>query len=744
MVRFYSAWTWGRIVVLGLALVLPIVPLLAGPHSNSQRFLAKATSHLQGSPLRAGSEPGCTGTNDIPGRLSASVVGTTVTLQWLAPFGCTPTTYSVLVGSSPNLSNLANISTGNSSTTFTASGVAAGIYYVRVAAQSGAVRSTPSNEIAVAVGLTCELPGAPLALAATATASTASLEWDRPVGLPTSYLIEAGSAPGLSNLVTLTSIGQATGLSTAAPAGTYYVRVRARNACGTGEPSNEVVVVVTAPTAGSSDWNGSLILTGNQVMVVSAASFTVRGRIELHDASMLIIRDSSFTHAADYAGQFDLWAYDDSKVIIERSTVDSSAYVSWRFFDRSMLQMTHVVNQSALWSGFQQRARGTYAYVTRAYGTGAEGSSLQVHHAGESFIELVFPPGATVDEALPASTGTTAYQFPGAGEIGVRHTLAMTSVPSSKWGITYNPESNITIRQTTGLVVTMNIPSTYSGLMAQFDGLRAGLYRDQVWDTGASRLRLVETTTLPWSPIVAGNNALIITNSELADIANVYDTASVFIADSTLTQVRAHNRVRYTLERSYVSGDVVASDDSVITMTGGGIGGRPVRDPSAQMVLSGVLTHSPEVEFGYITSITARQGEVLSGGASLKASYSGTEHYTSIVRANRALVPLIRGRTYTASFGYRILTTPSQGFELTFASSTAFAQGVYLPSLVINGAPGTTGTGTLTVTLGAYDDYEVGLSIVGTGSILIDDFRIADSVTGVIVNESVETILAAP
>jgi len=54
-------------------------------------------------------------------------------------------------------------------------------------------------------------------------------------------VVEAGSAPGLSNLAVLT-IGDQTIFATTAPPGTYYIRVRSVNALGTSGPSNEIVV----------------------------------------------------------------------------------------------------------------------------------------------------------------------------------------------------------------------------------------------------------------------------------------------------------------------------------------------------------------------------------------------------------------------------------------------------------------------------------------------------------------------
>ena len=56
----------------------------------------------------------------------------------------------------------------------------------------------------------------------------------------------------------------------------------------------------------------------------------------------------------------------------------------------------------------------------------------------------------------------------------------------------------------------------------------------------------------------------------------------------------------------------------------------------------------------------------------------------------------------------------------------------------------TTRTATLTVTLAPYDDYELSLSVVGTGAILVDDLQIVDVATGVSVTQTGETMLVVP
>jgi hypothetical protein len=60
----------------------------------------------------------------------------------------------------------------------------------------------------------------------------------------TSYVLAAGTQPGLSNLVVFDTGSTAQSLGAPAPPGVYYLRAAARNACGIGGASNEVVVVV--------------------------------------------------------------------------------------------------------------------------------------------------------------------------------------------------------------------------------------------------------------------------------------------------------------------------------------------------------------------------------------------------------------------------------------------------------------------------------------------------------------------
>jgi hypothetical protein len=189
-----------------------------------------------------------------PVNLISSVAGSTVALSWAPPAsGAAPTNYIIEAGSFSGGSDLAVLSTNSVATTFVADQVGAGTYYVRVRAQDSDSTSAPSNEVLVVVGNggppQSGVPGAPGHLAVSASGSTASLAWSAPTsgGAATAYLIEAGSAPGRSDLAAFSTGTPATSLSVGnVPAGTYYVRVHGQNAAGTGAASNEMALVVGA------------------------------------------------------------------------------------------------------------------------------------------------------------------------------------------------------------------------------------------------------------------------------------------------------------------------------------------------------------------------------------------------------------------------------------------------------------------------------------------------------------------
>jgi len=193
--------------------------------------------------------------------LSSSVSGTTVTLTWQASGSGDPaTSYVIDAGSSSGLSDIVSFDTGSTATSFAATAVPAGRYFVRVRARNAAGSGLASNEVIVIVGAApcATAPGPPTGLAGNVAGATVTLTWTAPAGTcpTTSYIIEAGASTGLANLASLSTGTPATTFTTASvPNGTYFVRVRAGNAGGASAPSNEIVLTVgtTAPPVSFTD-----------------------------------------------------------------------------------------------------------------------------------------------------------------------------------------------------------------------------------------------------------------------------------------------------------------------------------------------------------------------------------------------------------------------------------------------------------------------------------------------------------
>jgi Matrixin len=183
-----------------------------------------------------------------PRSLTVSSIGATVFLAWSAPAaGGAPGAYVIEAGSAAGLTNLANFSTGGVATSYSSGGVGNGTYYVRIRAQNAAGISAASNEAILVVGTAACVarPTAPGNLSGSTSGSTVRLDWNSSGGNPTSYIVEAGSAPGLINLAN-SDTGSTTPSLTATGVGrgSYYVRVKGKNACGVSAASNEIVVTV--------------------------------------------------------------------------------------------------------------------------------------------------------------------------------------------------------------------------------------------------------------------------------------------------------------------------------------------------------------------------------------------------------------------------------------------------------------------------------------------------------------------
>lgn len=185
-----------------------------------------------------------------PQNLAALVTRNRITFTWGAPAsaGVEPvSSYRIEAGFGPG-QTAAVLPAGNV-TSYTVFAAPDGVFFVRVRAQTAAGLSAASNEIQIATGQAAP-PLAPQALLATVQGTSIALQWTENPNGPVigAYYLLAGSAPGLADIGVLPLPATARTFVAAAPPGTYYVRIAAVNAAGTGAPSNEAVLVAQPST----------------------------------------------------------------------------------------------------------------------------------------------------------------------------------------------------------------------------------------------------------------------------------------------------------------------------------------------------------------------------------------------------------------------------------------------------------------------------------------------------------------
>jgi hypothetical protein len=109
-------------------------------------------------------------------------------------------------------------------------------------------------------------PATPVGLIATVVGTTVTLTWTAAPGCPaTSFVIQAGSAPGASDLASFDTGSNATTFTApGTPPGTYFIRLIARNGFGDSAPTTDVTAVVgggppAPPPAGPADFAGNYV-----------------------------------------------------------------------------------------------------------------------------------------------------------------------------------------------------------------------------------------------------------------------------------------------------------------------------------------------------------------------------------------------------------------------------------------------------------------------------------------------------
>ncbi len=137
----------------------------------------------------------------VPTNLAYSTADDLVTITWTPPATGVTQGYWLYAGYGPGQSNALVTSLGPTPTF--AGRAAIGDYYVRIAGRNSCAIGPQSPDLLVSVRACTALPNPPEALSYTRAGNVVTLRWLNPSSgnQPSRFIISAGNAPGLANLL---------------------------------------------------------------------------------------------------------------------------------------------------------------------------------------------------------------------------------------------------------------------------------------------------------------------------------------------------------------------------------------------------------------------------------------------------------------------------------------------------------------------------------------------------------------
>jgi len=313
-----------------------------------------------------------------------------------------------------------------------------------------------------------------------------------------------------------------------------------------------------------------IVLSGNDVLEISDTYYKHRGAVTLSGDSKLIITNSVFEHVKDFAFEHELKVTDNAEVIVTNSGISTTCNGSfnWAFFDNSKLTvngMNPALTKCNTWNFMSGTSSINVTDWETFSGTVCDQTSVSIQDSHRMEVELCMPWPTIMDTELP--TVIDQYVFDPGENSTIEFALTMQDSTVDGWGINVGPESDITIRNTPGLAVGVGIgyPSVSETMVAE--GIRPGHWDDQQWEFGAgAKLRLVNSYTYGWELNAWGGNTMAIRNSDYAGSAVNGSDSKYIIENSTSGQLVAFEEVEMLVTNSIITGDVVANDNTVITL----------------------------------------------------------------------------------------------------------------------------------------------------------------------------------
>ena len=313
-----------------------------------------------------------------------------------------------------------------------------------------------------------------------------------------------------------------------------------------------------------------IVLSGDDVLEITDTHFLHRGDITLSGNAKLIVTDSILEHVKDFAFEHELKATENSEVIVNNSGIGSicTGSFNWAFFDNAKLTangMDPTLAQCNTWNFMSGSSVIDVTDWESFSGTVCDETSVEIHDSDRMEIELCMPWPTVMDTELPLEFDEYIFD-PGANST-MEFALSMFNSTVEGWGINVGPGSDITIRNTPSITVGVGIGLPARGDTMIAEGIHAGLWEDQSWDFGVgAKLRLVNTYTYGWEINAWGGNTIVIRDSDYSGSSVNGSDSKYLIENTTADLLVAFEQVEMTVINSVITGDVVANDNTVITL----------------------------------------------------------------------------------------------------------------------------------------------------------------------------------
>jgi hypothetical protein len=319
-----------------------------------------------------------------------------------------------------------------------------------------------------------------------------------------------------------------------------------------------------------------IVLSGDDVLEITDTHFLNRGDITLSGNAKLIVTDSIVEHVKDFAFEHQLNATENSEVIVNNSGIGSSCTGSfnWAFFDNAKLTVNGMDPTHSQCNTWNFMSGSTVIDVTdwRTFsGTVCDQTSVEIRDSHQMEIELCMPWLTVMDTELPLQFDE--YIFDPGENSTMEFALSMFDSSVDGWGINVGPGSDVTIRNTPSITVGVGIGFPAQNATMTAEGIHAGQWEDQSWDFGeGAKLRLVNTYTYGWELNAWGGNTMVIKDSHYSGSSVNGGDSHYLIEDTTSELLVAFDRVEMTVINSIITGDVVANDNTVITLINSTVG----------------------------------------------------------------------------------------------------------------------------------------------------------------------------